>query len=219
MIFDLHCHELEVVKAFFSRGIAWAKAESAEESSRLAMIKQPDSETVEGVIFDPHGAHEFEQIMLRSVLNELNCLCEFAIQNTWIELSGHQMSLPDGNLVFSANRGDIEKAIKNKEKLGKRVMVLSSCPVWIEIQQIKEFSEGFKHRQRLQPFPAEFHTQQNQWRSKRLVNPDNKNWLAEYELTAADVARYIDAVDSLFSWLASKIRAKDLSTAIKETNQ
>lgn len=89
MVFDLQHHELEVVKAFFARGIALTAAESASESAALAKLEQPDSETVENLIFDPNGAHEFEQIVLRSVINELNCLCEFALQNTWIHLSGH----------------------------------------------------------------------------------------------------------------------------------
>lgn len=204
MLLNLRHHELEVVKAFFSRGIAWAKAESAAESVRLAIIEQPDSETVEDVICSPHGAHQLEQIVLRSVVNELNCLCEFALQNAWMQLSSYQLTLPDGCLVLAASRGDVEQALRNEENLGDRAINVKNCPVWPKIEQIKELSEGFKHRQRLQPFPAEFHSNKNHWRSKRRVDPDNEDWLAKYELAAADVAKYIDAVEDLFSWLDSR---------------
>ena len=198
MLFDLQCHELEVVKAFFAKGIALTEAESASESAALAKLEQPDSETVENVIFNPNGAHEFEQILLRSVINELNCLCEFALQNTLIHLSDHQLTLEDNSLVFAANRGDVKKALENKN------VKFEECSIWQEIEQIKELSEGFKHRQRLQPFPAEFHLARNQWRRKRQVDPDNENWLSEYELTATDVAGYLDAVEKFFSWLGPK---------------
>lgn len=205
MLLNLRHHELEVVKAFFSRGIAWAKAESAAESVRLAMIEQPDSETVEDVICSPQGAHQLEQIVLRSVVNELNCLCEFALQNAWMQLASYQLTLPDdGSLVFAASRGAVERALNNEKELGDRAINIKDCPVWQKIEQIKELSEGFKHRQRLQPFPAEFHSNQNHWRSERRVDPDNEDWLAKYELAATDVAQYIDAVDDLFSWLDSR---------------
>lgn len=238
MLLNLRHHELEVVKAFFSRGIAWAKAESAAESVRLAMIEQPDSETVEDVICSPQGAHQLEQIVLRSVVNELNCLCEFALQNAWIQLASNQLTnnqrtrpdgqvfmcgaadgklasyqpmLPDGSLVFAADRGTVEQALRNEKELGDRATDVRDCPVWQKIGQIKELSEGFKHRQRLQPFPIEFQSSRNQRRSKRRVDPDNEYWLAEYELVAADVAIYIDAVEYLFSWLDSRTSFNSIS--------
>lgn len=203
MLNDLHSHELEVVKTFFSRGIAWAEAQSALESAALAEIEQPNSETVESVIFSPFGAHQFEQIVFRSVINELNALCEFALQNVWIKLSGHRLTIPNDNVIYCANRGDIEKAIRDKDALGNQISDVEKWPQWSEIKKIKELSEGFKHRQRLQPFPGELHSPRNQWRSNRLLDPNNENWISEYELTAMDVAAYIEAVEVLFSWLTS----------------
>ena len=204
MLYDLQYHELEVVKAFFKRGMAWAESESELESAQLATLEQPDEEFVESLTFSPHGSLELERIIIRAVLNELNSLCEFALQKTWIQLSGNQLELPDGTLVVSANRGDIEKALRNKDALGDRITDVSEWPNWLEIKKIKELSEGFKHRQRLQPFTGEFQSSRNQRRCKRLVDPDNANFMAEYELSAADVTGYIDAVEKLFSWLDSK---------------
>jgi hypothetical protein len=203
MIIDLQHHELVVLKAFFARAIAWVETESASESAKHSRLENADSETVESVIFNPHGAHEFEQIVLRTTINELNSLCEFALQHTWTKLSGNRLTLPNGELIFTATRGDIEKALRSKEALGDKTTEVEDWPRWHEIKEIKELSEGFKHRQRLQPFPGEFHSQKNQWRSNRLVEPNNENVIAEYELTTADVAKYIDAVEELFSWLSS----------------
>ena len=203
MLYDLQYHELEVVKAFFKRGIALAESESKLESAQLEALEQPDEEFVESVTFHPHGSLELERIVIRAVLNELNSLCEFALQKTWIQLSGRQMTLPDGTLVVSANRGDIEKALRDKDALGDRTTDVNEWPNWLEIRKIKELSEGFKHRQRLQPFSGEFQSSKNQRRGKRLVDPENENYLAEYELTAAEVAGYIDAVEKLFLWMSS----------------
>lgn len=203
MIIDLQHHELVVIKAFFARGIAWAEAESASESAELSKFEKADSETVESVIFNPHGAHESEQIINRATINELNCLCEFALQHTWTKLSGNQLTLPKGELIFTASRGDIEKALQCESALGDNATEVEKWPRWDDVKKIKELSEGFKHRQRLQPFPSEFHSTKNQWRSNRLVEPNNGNVIAEYELTTADVAKYIDAVEELLSWLNS----------------
>ena len=203
MIFDLCCHELEVVKTFFARGISWAATEATSESISLAELGQPDSETVENVIFSPHGAHEFEQIVLRSVINELNSLCEFALQNTWIQVSGKNLLLPNGKPVFSATRPDIEKALNNEKELGDMRVDVNEFPSWVEIKKIKEISEGFKHRQRLQPFPAISNSQKME-RGDRYVDPENEDWISPYELTPDDVSGYIDSVEKLFSWLGSK---------------
>lgn len=203
MVFDLQCHELEVVKAFFARGIALAAAESASESTALAKLEHPDSEAVEGVVFNPNGAHEFEQILFRSVIGELNSLCEFALQNTWIQLSGKQLSLPKGKLVFSATRDKIEDALNSEKELGDKRIDVNEFPSWLKIKEIKELSEGFKHRQRLQPFSSVSDSQRKE-RGDRFVDPENENWLAPYKLSTTDVIGYIDSVEKLFFWLGPK---------------
>jgi hypothetical protein len=39
---------------------------------------------IEQVLTDPQGAEALEQIVLRAIINELNSLYEFALQQAWI---------------------------------------------------------------------------------------------------------------------------------------
>ena len=100
---DLLWHELETLKSFFARAMSWASIESAEESARLAEIDNPDNDTVEEFVTHPHGAQSLEQVAIRSVVNELNSLCEFALQNTWLAVS-KQYNLPNGEFIYRHSR-------------------------------------------------------------------------------------------------------------------
>lgn len=197
-------NELETIRAFFQHSARLVQSEREAESARLARISQTDEEIIEQVLTSPSGANAIEQITYRAVVNELNSLCEFALQNTWIQLSEGKLFLPNEDLIFTANRGDIEKTLRDHEHLGDKATEVRKWPHWPEVKKIKELSEGFKHRQRLQPFPGKLHSPKNQWRSKRFVDPENDEWLSGYELATADVAAYIDAVEELFKWLGSK---------------
>lgn len=191
MLDDLLWHELAVVKSFYARALSWVTTEVASESSSLNNANQ---EAIEEVIFDPHGAYNLEQIVIRSVINELNALCEFALQNTWRAVT-KELTLSDGEFVFTASRCSVEK------ELLVRGVNVQLWPRWLEIMKIKELSEGFKHRQRMQPFPIELQSTRFPWRAKRIVNPDNVEWISSYDLKPSHAAEGIAAVEELLLWL------------------
>ena len=197
MVGDLLWHELETFKSFFARSMSWAATESAEESARLAEIDNPDNDTIEGVVTHPHGAYSLEQVAIRSVVNELNSLCEFALQNTWVAVS-KQYNLPNGEFIYTATRGNIEKAL-----LAQGVKV-EEWPRWQQVLEIKEMSEGFKHRQRMQPFPAELQKKGFEWRAARVVDPGNQEMLAEYDPTPSQASEFLSAIEELLRWLQRK---------------
>ncbi|MCO6431374.1 MAG: hypothetical protein J5J00_10980 [Deltaproteobacteria bacterium] len=188
---DLLWHELEIVKSFYARALSWATTEAASESAGLVGASE---ETIEEVIFHPHGQYNFEQIVIRSTINELSALCEFALQNTWRAVAKSE-ELPTGELVFTATRGSIEKAL-----LSRHVDV-NNWPRWHDVLKLKELSEGFKHRQRLQPFPIELQKPNFAWRAKRVVDPQSTEWFASYDLTASHANEGILAVEEMLLWL------------------
>jgi len=194
MVGDLLWHELETLKSFFARAMSWAVAESAEESARLAKIDSPDNDTIEGVVTHPHGAHSLEQVAIRSVVNELNSLSEFALQNTWVAWS-KQYNLPNGEFIYTATRGNIEKA------LSAQGVKVETWPRWQQVLEIKEMSEGFKHRQRMQPFPVELQKKGFEWRASRVVDPHNQEMLAEYGPTPLQASEFLIAIEELLLWL------------------
>lgn len=197
MVNDLLWHELETLKSFFARAMSWASIESAEESARLAEIDNPDNDTVEEFVTHPHGAQSLEQVAIRSVVNELNSLCEFALQNTWLAVS-KQYNLPNGEFIYTATRGNIEKALS-----GHNVMV-EEWPRWHQVIEIKEMSEGFKHRQRMQPFPPELQKKGFEWRATRVVDPSNQEMLTEYDPTPSQVSEFLNGIEELLLWLQRK---------------
>jgi hypothetical protein len=194
MVGDLLWHELETLKSFFARAMSWVAAESADESARIAELDNPDNDTIEQVVTHPHGAQSLEQIAIRSVVNELNALCEFALQNIWVAIS-KQYNLPNGEFIYTATRGQIEKALSDN---GVHVAM---WPRWQQVLEIKEMSEGFKHRQRMQPFPVELQTKGFEWRAKRLVDPHNREVLAEYDPAPSQTSELLNAVEELLLWL------------------
>lgn len=197
MVSNLLWHELEVLKSFFARAMSWAATESAEESTRLAEINNPDNDTIEGVVTHPHGAYSLEQVAIRSVVNELNSLCEFALQNTWVAVS-QKYNLPNGEFIYTATRGKIEKALSVKE------VSVEAWPRWQQVLEIKEMSEGFKHRQRMQPFPQELQKKGCEWRATRVVDPGNQEMLAEYDPTPSQASEFLSAIEELLLWLQRK---------------
>lgn len=191
MLDDLLWHELEVVKSFYARALSWAATESASDSAALVGANE---ETIEAVVLHPHGAYNLEQIVIRSVINELNALCEFALQNTWRAVAKGE-DLPNGELVFTASRGAVEKALR------VRGIDVQDWPRWSDVVKIKELSEGFKHRQRMQPFPVELQKPGQEWRAKRVVDPTNTEWIAMYELKPSHAGESLAAVEELLLWL------------------
>ncbi|NMG30065.1 hypothetical protein [Aromatoleum evansii] len=190
MLDDLLWQELEIIKSFYARALSWAATETASQSAGLAGA---DEETIEQVVVHPHSPYNFEQIVIRSVINELNALCEFSLQNVWRAIEGEV--LPSGELVFTASRGSIEQALLDRQ------IVVKDWPRWLDVLKLKELSEGFKHRQRMQPFPIELQKRGLEWRAERLVEPQNTAWLAPYELKTAHATEGISAVEELLHWL------------------
>jgi hypothetical protein len=195
MLDDLLTHELEVIKSFHARALSWTATKSASDSASLIGASE---EHIEAVMLHPHGAHSLEQIAIRSVINELNALCEFALQNTWRAIAKAN-NLPSDELVFTASRGAIEKALRG------RGVDVEKWPRWLDVVKIKELSEGFKHRQRMQPFPEEFQKSGNAWRANRVVDPTNTEWITSYELTPTHARESIAAVEELLHWLYSNL--------------
>lgn len=194
MIQDLLWHELEVVKAFFVRALALSTTESASESAALVGASE---EVIEHTVLHPRGSYNFEQIVIRSVFNELNALCEFTLQNVWRTVT-HEEQLPNNEFVVGASRGAIERALKSR---GVDVL---TWPRWSDVNKIKELSEGFKHRQRMQPFPPELQKPGLKQRSIRSIDPGNTDFVAVYELGPADAAKSISAVEELLTWLRDR---------------
>ena len=194
MVGELLWHELETIKSFYARTMSWVATESAAESARLAAIDNPDNDTIEQMVTHPHGAQSLEELAIRSVINELNSLCEFALQNTWVALS-KQYCLPNGEFIYGAGRGQIEKALFAKG------FDVKSWPRWQQVQEIKELSEGFKHRQRMQPFPVELQMKGNEWRAKRVLDPNNQELLTKYDITPSQASELLNAVEELLVWV------------------
>ena len=197
MIDDLLHHEIEVVKAFYARSMSWVATESASEAAKLAGASE---EVIEFTVLHHNGPHSFEQIVVRSVINELNALCEFALQQTW-QIVSKGADLPSGEHAIGASRGVIEKA------LAARGVDVATWPRWPEVEKIKELSEAYKHRQRMQPLPEIFQNPRFAWRANRLVDPENVEWIASYDLCRTQASGSIAAVEELLRWLREKYAA------------
>lgn len=212
MIYDL-LNELEVINAFFARGTAWATSEAADETAQLALMEQPDEEMIEQVATNPNGASALEEIVLRAVIHELNSLYEFALQQAWVRSfalnipTGKGSAYDENQLVFVANRGRIEEALKNADLLGEATTDVEAWPGRQEVLEVKELAEGFKHRHRLQPPPEDCYHPRHSRNSVRRVEPETsaaEHPIIGYQLTQQKVAQYIRAFEELLRWLSSK---------------
>lgn len=205
--------ELQTVKAFLASGLESTTRVARAESVELSLSESPNDELVEFVVARPDGAFALEQILFRSVIHELNSLCEFAIQQAYMQLSGGEILRPKkslaqvGESAFVASRKTIEDALKNEKFVGDCVTDVADWPHWAEVLEIKEMSEGFKHRHRLQPLPEYCYSGRNSKRSVHLVDPNNsadERAIADYEVTQGRVSGYITAIEELLLWLSSK---------------
>lgn len=186
-------HELDVVEHYFCRGSSWVEIESAKASAELDGIDD-NSEYVEDILFHPNGAIELEQIICRSTINELNALIEFALQTAAMKANGGNLVLGSMKLIIGANRNELENA------LVKAKINLQELCDYTKIQEIKELSEAFKHRQRLRPLPRKRMTQTTE--SERSIVPGRgDNFFDEYEINILSVSIYIQATKELFQVL------------------
>jgi hypothetical protein len=183
-------HELDVVEHYFCRGSSWVEIESAKTSTELDGIDN-NSEYIEDVLFHPNGAIELEQIICRSTINELNALIEFALQTVAMKANGGDLALDSMKLIVGANRSDLEGAL-----VAANINIKVFCDYY-KIQEIKELSEAFKHRQRFRPLPRKKLTQSTE-PDKSIVPGRGENFFEEYEINTSDVSIYIQATKELF---------------------
>ncbi len=186
-------HELDVVEHYFCRGSSWVEIESAKTSAELDGVDN-NSEYIEDVLFHPNGAIELEQIICRSTINELNSLIEFALQTVAMKANNGSLVFDSMKLIVGANRSDLDSAL-----VDANINLKEFCD-YSKLQEIKELSEAFKHRQRLRPLPRKRMTQTTE--SERSIVPGRgDNFFDEYEINLLSVSIYIQATKELFQEL------------------
>ena len=189
-------HELDVVEHYFCRGSSWVEIESAKTSAELDGVDN-NSEYIEDVLFHPNGAIELEQIICRSTINELNALIEFALQTVVMKANDGSLVLDSMKLIVGAYRIDLDSAL-----IDANIRLNEFCD-YSKIQEIKELSEGFKHRQRFRPLPRKELTPLTE-PGKSIIPGRSDNFFEEYEINIACVSNYIQVTKSLFQELRNK---------------
>lgn len=157
-------------------------SENAVVSAKLNDIGHHESDYVEHLCFHPNGPAELEQIVCRATLNELNALIEVALQEL-LQKSGSFFIEEKGCFAIGANRDVLLNELK------KNGVKVAEFPEYDKLLEIKELSEGFKHRQRLQPLPR---FKNKQWRTPDSAFPVPVNQqLHPYDISLSDVSRYL----------------------------
>ena len=82
--------------------------------------------------------------------------------------------------------------------------MVEEWPRWHQVIEIKEMSEGFKHRQRMQLFPPELQKKGLEWRATRVVDPSDQEMLTEYDPTPSQVSEFLNGIEELLLWLQRK---------------
>lgn len=190
-------HEYEVIKAFFSRGVAWVAAELDDLEKRPSSSKTQGDKFVEEKLFHPNGPGSLEEILCRTTLNELNALIESALQEVLTKMSGG-MFIDEKGLIVGAGRGDLEKALA---KYGVQITALSEHA---KVHQIKELAEGFKHRRGLRPLPK--------WDKKRgklayqssVVAGHSHETIRGYDLRIDNVCDYLRSAKAFLDELRER---------------
>lgn len=186
MVGDLLYHEYEVILGFFIRGTALVAAENAAVSLKLDGIASPGNDYVEHLYHHPNGPVELEQIVCRTTINELNALIEIALQEALEKASGSFFIESNGEFVIGPNRGVLCK------ELSKNGIDVNAFPNFDKLLQIKELSEGFKHRQRLRPLPR---IKKGKWETPDTLLPGTEGqYMEQYEISLGHVSEYLTFV-------------------------
>lgn len=181
-------HELEVLEACFARQAAWITAEFTRMSSGSTPLQAED---IEAHLFHPQGPGSAEQCLCRMTVNELNALVETAMQDTLVRVTGEFLfqlgsKMPsEVKLIYGLNRVELEKT------LACNGISLCAFEGYKVVQQIKEISEGNKHRERLRPTPKWNRTNKTLEKMESLVPGPTDTWFSSYELELAQVHEYI----------------------------
>ena len=192
-------HELEVLEAFFARQASAVVADFANISTDAALL---ESEDIEARLFHPQGPCSVEQIICRMTVNELNSLVETAMQDALVRVSGDSFftsqtkSGTQVKLVYSLKRSELE------QRLIESGISVKSSANYLAVQQVKEISEGNKHREGLRPVPKWDGTRKTLAISASLVPGSTDTWYSSYEFELSQVQKYMFECRNFIYWLS-----------------
>jgi len=194
MLTDI-AHDIEVLQAFFAKQAAWITTEYAKLSSARGADSR-SSEEVESDLFHTQGPGSIEELVCRMTVNELNSLVEAALQGTLVRVTNESFfprRAKEGSplkLVYTLNRGELDQELV---EAGLELQLLEGYRAALEI---KEITEGNKHRQRLRPVPR-WHKAANTLVPNASVVPGaTDEWISTYELNLNAVAQYLVSAKS-----------------------
>lgn len=197
MILDLP-HELSVLSAFFARQVTWITTEGAKLASAQGADTRTDEE-IENELFHSDGPGSVQELVCRMTVNELNSLVETSLQQALIRVSGTQFvhrgkeKYPTTELVYALPRTDLEK------RLSETGLRLRDLPGFLATQEIKEISEGIKHRERLRPVPGWENSSKGLVNRESIVTGATGEAISFYDLTPAQVSSYLAEASSFIS--------------------
>ena len=181
-------HDLEVLEACFARQAAWITAEFARMSSYSTPLQEED---IEAHLFHPQGPGSAEQCLCRMTVNELNALVETAMQDALVRVTGKFLfqfgsKVPsEVKLIYSLKRVELE------QQLELNGIVLGALDGYKAVKQVKEISEGNKHREGLRPTPKWNRSNKTLEKIESLVPGATGAWFSSYELELGKVREYI----------------------------
>jgi hypothetical protein len=188
-------HDLEVLQAFFANQAAWITTEYAKLSSARGADSR-SSEEVESELFHTQGPSSIEELVCRMTVNELNSLIEASLQDTLVRVTNefffprHAKSSGHLKLVYMLNRGELDR------ELVEAGLNLQSLEGYGAASEIKEITEGNKHRQRLRPVPKWDKAEQTLVPSESVVPGATDDWISAYELNLNAVSQYLVSAKS-----------------------
>jgi len=189
MLTDI-AQDIEILEAFFAQQAAWITTEYAKLSSARGADSR-SSEEVESDLFHAQGPGSIEELVCRMTVSELNALIEAALQNTLVRVANESffpLRAREGNpvkLVYTPNRSELEQEIVG---VGLELQLLEGYSAVLEI---KEITEGNKHRQRLRPVPKWDKAAKTLVPIASVVPNVPDEWISPYELNLAAVSRYL----------------------------
>ena len=189
MLTDI-AHDTEVLQAFFAKQAAWVTTEYAKLSSAQDAACR-SSEEVESDLFRTQGPGSVEELICRMTVSELNSLVEAALQDTLVRVT-RESFFPRGakegsplKLVYTLNRGELDQELV---AAGLELEILEGYRAVLEV---KEITEGNKHRQRLRPVPKWDKSAKTLVPSSSVVPGGADDWISPYELSMGVVSQYL----------------------------
>ena len=189
MLTDI-AHDIEVLQAFFAKQAAWITTEYAKLSSARGADSR-SSEDVESDLFHTQGPGSIEELVCRMTVNELNSLIEAALQETLACVTNDSFfprRAKEGSpvkLVYTLNRVELDQELLDAG------VELQSLDGYRAAMEIKEITEGNKHRQRLRPVPKWNKAAKALVPSESVVPGAAGEWISAYELNLNAVSQYL----------------------------